>query len=101
MNRPETTMTDERLALLELIENGAGADLVRELLAFAAERMMAMEVDALTGAVDGPLVGLLQEDRADETGDRGLVGKDPDDIGAPLISPFRRSSGFTERILVR
>ena len=33
-NPPETTMTDERMALLELIEKGADADLVRELLAY-------------------------------------------------------------------
>jgi putative transposase len=38
-------MTDERMALLELIEKGADADLVRELLAFASERLMAAEVD--------------------------------------------------------
>jgi putative transposase len=46
-------MTDERMALLELIEKGAGADLVRELLAFASERLMAAEVDQLTGAAAG------------------------------------------------
>jgi hypothetical protein len=43
-------MTDERMAFLELIEKGADGDLVRELLAFAAERMMTMGVDALAGA---------------------------------------------------
>jgi transposase-like protein len=46
-------MTDERMALLELIEKGADADLVRELLAFASERLMAAEVDQLTGAAAG------------------------------------------------
>ena len=46
-------MTDERRALLELIEKGADADLVRELLAFASERLMAAEVDQLTGAAAG------------------------------------------------
>src|SRR4051812_33162470 len=46
-------MTDERMALLELIEKGADADPVRELLAFAAERLMAAEVDRLTGAAAG------------------------------------------------
>jgi putative transposase len=49
----ETTMTDERMALLKLIEQGADADLVRELLSFAAERLMAAEVDELTGAAAG------------------------------------------------
>ena len=46
-------MTDERMALLELIEKGADADLVRELLAFASERLMAAEVAQLTGAASG------------------------------------------------
>jgi putative transposase len=43
-------MTDERMALLELIEKGADADLIRELLAYASDRLMAVEVDQLTGA---------------------------------------------------
>ena len=46
-------MTDERQALFELIEKRADADFVRELLAFAAERLMAVEVEALTGAPHG------------------------------------------------
>ena len=32
-------MTEERMALLELIEKSADADLVREMLGFAAERL--------------------------------------------------------------
>ena len=46
-------MTHERMALLELIEKGADADLIRELLAYASERLMATEVDQLTGAAAG------------------------------------------------
>jgi hypothetical protein len=33
-------MTDERMALLELVEKGADTDLVRDMLAFAADRIM-------------------------------------------------------------
>jgi putative transposase len=50
---PETTMTDERMTLIELIEKGADADLIRDMLAFAAERLMNLEVEALTGAPAG------------------------------------------------
>jgi putative transposase len=50
---PETTMTDERMALIELIEKGADADLIRDMLAFAAERLMNLEVEALTGVPAG------------------------------------------------
>ena len=46
-------MTDERMALLELVEKGADADLIRELLVYASERLMAAEVDQLTGAACG------------------------------------------------
>src|SRR3954465_9464775 len=46
-------MTDERMVLLELIEKGADADLVRDLLAYASERLMAAEVEQLTGAAAG------------------------------------------------
>ena len=46
-------MTEDRLALLELIEKSADADLVREMLGFAAERLMAAEVQARTGAAHG------------------------------------------------
>lgn len=42
-------MTDAKMALLELIEQEADVDLVREMLAFAAERMMELEVEARTG----------------------------------------------------
>ena len=46
-------MTDDRMALMELIEKGADGDLVREMLAFAAERIMEIEVEARTGAEHG------------------------------------------------
>ena len=46
-------MATERMALLELIEKRADADLVRELLAYAAERLMAVEVGGLCGAGHG------------------------------------------------
>ena len=37
-------MTDERMALVELIEKGVDADLIRDMLAFAAERLLHLEV---------------------------------------------------------
>jgi transposase-like protein len=46
-------MTDERMALIELIEKSADADLVREMLGFAAGRLMEAEVQARTGAAHG------------------------------------------------
>ena len=46
-------MTDERLALLELVEKGVDADLVRDMLAFAAERIMEAETEVAAGAAKG------------------------------------------------
>ena len=39
-------MTDDRMVLIELIEKSADSDLVREMLSFAAERLMEAEVEA-------------------------------------------------------
>ena len=46
-------MTDAKMALLELVEQEADADLVREMLAFAAVRMMDLEIEAKTGVPAG------------------------------------------------
>ena len=46
-------MTNDRMALIEMIEKSADADLVRQMLAFAAERLMEAEVEARTGAPHG------------------------------------------------
>lgn len=50
---PEMKMAGERMALIELIEKGADADLVRERLTLAADRMMELEVEAKTGVPSG------------------------------------------------
>lgn len=49
----EMTTTDDRMALIELIEKQTDGDLVREMLAFAAERIMEAEIEARTGAAKG------------------------------------------------
>ena len=41
------------MSLIELIEKGTDGDLVRELLALAAARMMELEIEARTGAARG------------------------------------------------
>ena len=46
-------MTDDRIALQALVEQAPDADFLREMIGFAAERLMAMEVDALCGAGHG------------------------------------------------
>src|SRR3954466_4117394 len=46
-------MTDDRMVLIDLIEKSADTDLVREMLSFAAERLMEAEVEARAGAAHG------------------------------------------------
>ena len=46
-------MTDDSIALRELLGKSADADLLREMIGFAAERLMELEVQGLTGAAHG------------------------------------------------
>lgn len=43
-------MTEDKIALKALLEQASDADFLRDMIGFAAERMMALEVEALTGA---------------------------------------------------
>ena len=46
-------MTDDRIALRELLEKGSDAGFLREMIGFAAERLMALETGELCGAAPG------------------------------------------------
>jgi transposase-like protein len=46
-------MTDDRMALAELLEKGSDGDLLREMIGFVAQRLMDLDVDGLVGAGHG------------------------------------------------
>ncbi len=46
-------MTDEMMSLRTLLEKSSDADLLREMVGFAAQRLMDLEVESLTGAAHG------------------------------------------------
>src|SRR5712691_6083831 len=46
-------MTDEMMSLRTLLEKSSDADLLREMVGFAAPRLMELEVESLTGAAHG------------------------------------------------
>ena len=74
-------MTDDRIALRELLEKSADADLLREMIGFAAERLMELEVQGLTGAGYGersagppdPAQRVPREGLGDPRRDRGAA----------------------------
>jgi putative transposase len=44
-------MTDERMALAELLEKGSDGDLLREMIGYVAQRLMELDVDGLVGVL--------------------------------------------------
>ena len=46
-------MTDEMMSLRTLLEKSSDADLLREMIGFTAQRLMALEVEGMTGAAHG------------------------------------------------
>jgi putative transposase len=46
-------MTDEMMTLRSMLEKGTDADVLREMIGFAAQRLMELEIEGLTGASYG------------------------------------------------
>ena len=46
-------MTDDKIALRALLEKASDASMLREMIGFAAERLMALETETLCGAAPG------------------------------------------------
>ncbi len=47
-------MTDDKIALRELLEKGSDTSFLREMIGFAAQRLMELETEGLCGATARP-----------------------------------------------
>ena len=65
-------MTKPMMDLKELVEKSADADLLREMIGFAAERLMELEVGAKTGA---DYIGRRRSGRRRETATANAIGR--------------------------
>ena len=68
-------MTDEIMALHGLMEESADTDLLREMIGFAAERLMELEVGGLTGAAHNEKSAGAAGERPDRLGRRHRDGR--------------------------
>jgi len=50
-------MTHDKIALRALLEKGSDATLLREMIGFAAKRLMQLEIEAVCGAAPGERSG--------------------------------------------
>jgi transposase-like protein len=53
LNLEIITMTDDKIALRDLLEKGSDATMLREMIGFAAQRLMELEAESLCGAGHG------------------------------------------------
>jgi len=91
-------MTDSKIALPELVEQEADADLVHAMQAFTAERMVDLEIEAKTGLPAGTRSrGRLNQATANVRADRTGVPELRNGSCFPNVLEPRRVSASTKR----
>ncbi len=84
-------MTDEMMSLRTLLEKSSDADLLREMVGFAAQRLMELEVESRTGAAHGE----RSPDRVNHrNGYRDRIGETRAGAVELRIPKLRKSSYF-------
>jgi transposase-like protein len=96
-------MTDDTMALRTLLEKSPDADFLREMIGFAAERLMELEVQGLTGAGHGERSPERvnsrngYRDRVWETRAGSVELKIPSSGKAPTFRAFLSRGGLQKR----
>ena len=96
-------MTQDMMTLRALLEKSSDADLLREMIGFTAERLMALEVEGLTGAGHGGSYHPSQRLPRPVLGDAGRHGRAEDPEAEegkllPGLDPSRKSGGALHRL---
>ena len=92
-------MTDDMIALREVLEKGSDATLLREMIGFAAQRLMELETEALCGAGHGERsegrTNLRNGYRESRLADTGRHGRAAHPEAAQEPAPARRRGAAT------
>jgi hypothetical protein len=96
-----TTITDDKIALRALLEKGSDATFLREMIGFAAQRLMELESEALCGAGHGERSAERRNERngyrdRDWETRAGTVELRIPKLRRPRRWPRRRSRGTTK-----
>ena len=75
-------MTDDRIALRELLEKGSDASFLREMIGFAAQRLMELQAESVCGAGHGERSDRRTNQRNDYWTAIGRRGRDRSSSGS-------------------
>ena len=90
-------MTTDRMALRELLEKGLALDLLRAMIGYVAQRLMALDVEGLCGALGTASVGRHEKLGSSALSvQAGLRAADPHSLGR--LTRRKARAGVANRI---
>ena len=89
-------MTQDMMTLRALLEKSSDADLLREMIGFTAERLMALEVEGLTGAAHGERSAIVSPTATATATGPGRPGPARSSVKIPKLRKGSYFPGFLE-----